>query len=152
MIGSDGSSNTLAAVTLIRHLGEMREVTTFGKTVDIPRDVLRWPWGIAVDGNDNIWVANFAGKRIMHLCGVKEENCLPGFHTGEPFSGYTSDALKRVTGIQIDTSGNVWVVNNYKEIGLFPPGQENPGGHEIVVFIGLAAPVKTPLLGTVQQP
>ena len=90
----------------------------------------------------------------MQLCGVKEENCPPGVHTGEPFSldtGYTSDALKRVTGIQ-DTSGNVWAVNNYEEIGLLPPGQENPGGHEIVVFIGLAAPVKTPLLGPVQQP
>lgn len=155
VIGSDGSSNTAAAVTLIRHLGEKREVTTFSKTIDMPRDGLRWPWGIAIDGNDNIWVANFAGKRIMQLCGVKEQNCRPGVHTGEPFSldsGYASDALKRVTGIQIDTSGNVWAVNNYEEIGLYPPGQENPGGHEIVVFIGLAAPVKTPLLGPVQQP
>ena len=25
------------------------------------------PWGIAVDGNDTVWVANFAGKR---LCAV----------------------------------------------------------------------------------
>ena len=140
---------------MIRHLGETREVTTFRKTADMPRDGLRWPWGIAVDGNDNVWVANFAGKRIMQLCGVKEQNCPPGVHTGEPFSldtGYISDALKRVTGIQIDTSGNVWAVNNYEEIGLLPPGQENPGGHEIVVFVGLAAPVKTPLLGPVQQP
>ena len=155
VIGSDGSKNTAAAVTLIRHLGETREVTTFGKTADKPRDGLRWPWGIAIDGNDNVWVSNFAGKRIMQLCGVKEENCLPGVHTGEPFSldtGYTSDALKRVTGIQIDTSGNVWALNNYEEIGMLSPGQENPGGHEIVVFIGLAAPVKTPLLGPVQQP
>lgn len=155
VIGSNGSDNTAAAVTLIRHFGETREVATFSKTADIPRNGLRWPWGIAIDGNDNVWVANFAGKRIMQLCGVKEQNCPPGVHTGEPFSldaGYASDALKRVTGIQIDTSGNVWVVNNYEEIGLFPPGLENPGGHEIVVFIGLAAPVKTPLLGPVQQP
>ena len=155
VIGPDGSRNKTAAVTLIRHLGEKREVTTFGKTIDMPRDGLRWPWGIAVDGKDNVWVANFAGKRIMQLCGVKEQNCPPGVRTGEPFSldaGYASDALKRVTGIQIDPSGNVWVVNNYEEIGLLPPGLENPGGHEIVVFIGLAAPVKTPLLGPVQQP
>ena len=155
VIGPDGSANTAATVTLIRHKGETRAVTTFGKTADIPRDGLRWPWGIAVDGNDNIFVANFAGKRVMQLCGVKEQNCPPGVHTGDPVSpdsGFTSDALKRVTGIQIDTSGNVWAVNNYEEIGLLPPGQENPGGHEIVVFIGLAAPVKTPLLGPVQQP
>lgn len=155
VIGPDGAENTAAAVTLIQHKGEAREVTTFGKTADIPRDGLRWPWGIAVDGDDNIFVANFAGKRVMQLCGVKEQNCPPGVHTGDPVSpdsGFTSDALKRVTGIQIDTSGNVWAVNNYEEIGLFPPGQENPGGHEIVVFIGLAAPVRTPLLGPVRQP
>ena len=155
VIGSDGSKNTAAAVTLIRHKGERREVTTFGKTADIPRDGLRWPWGIAVDGNDNVFVANFAGKRVMQLCGVKEQNCPPGVHTGDPVSldaGFTSDALKRVTAIQIDTSGNVWALNNFEEVGLLPAGQENPGGHEIVVFIGLAAPVNTPTLGPVRKP
>jgi len=154
-IGSDGSINTAAAVTLIRHKGEQRTVTTFGKTVDTPRDGLRWPWGIFIDGFDNVFVANFAGKRVMMLCGVKEQNCPPGVHTGDPISpdeGFTSDALKRVTGIQGDTSGNVWAVNNYKEDGLLPIGLNNPGGNSVVVFIGLAAPVKTPLLGPVQQP
>lgn len=161
-IGDDGSLNKNAAVTLIRHHGKNRQVTTFGKG-DGTRDGLRWPWGIAVDGNDNIWVANFAGKRVMQLCGVKQHNCPPGIHTGDPISpiplsvdadsgpGYANDALKRVTGIQIDPSGNVWAVNNYEENGL-TTGQSNPGGHEVVVFIGLAAPVKTPLLGPVQRP
>lgn len=74
---------------------------------------------------------NFAGKRVMQWCGVKEQNCPPGVHTGDPVSlgaGFASDALKRVTGIQIDTSGNVWALNNYEGIGLLPPGQENSGG------------------------
>ena len=112
------------------------------------------PWG-GIDGFDNVFVANFAGKRVMMLCGVKEQNCPPGVHTGDPISpdeGFTSDALKRVTGIQGDTSGNVWAVNNYKEDGLLPIGLNNPGGNSVVVFIGLAAPVKTPLLGPVRQP
>lgn len=90
----------------------------------------------------------------MQLCGVTKKNCPPGVHTGEPISpdsGYIGDALKRVTGIQIDSSGNVWAANNYEENGLIS-GQENRGGQEVAVFIGLAAPVKTPLLGPVQQP
>ncbi len=152
-IGSDGSKNRNAAITLIRHHGKMRKVTTFGKD-DGTLDGLRWPWGIAIDGKDNVWVVNFAGKRIMQMCGVKRNNCPPGVKTGEPISpdsGYVNDALKRVTGIQIDPSGNVWAANNYEENGL-TTGQENPGGHEVVVFIGLAAPVKTPLLGPVMQP
>jgi hypothetical protein len=32
------------------------------------------------------------------------------------------------------------------------PNQTNPGGHHLVVFIGLAAPVKTPLIGAPKRP
>ena len=111
------------------------------------------PWGIAVDGADNIWVTNFTGRRgrISAFCGARTSNCPLGLRTGDPISpraGYTSDALERNTGIVIDTAGNVWVVNNWRKI----PVQTNPGGHSVVEFIGLAAPVKTPLLGPPQQP
>ncbi len=108
-------------------------------------------WGIAVDGNNNVWVANFQGSAVSQICGADPENCPPGYETGDPISpegGYYSDGLKRNTGVQIDPSGNVWVVNNW-EIFASP---QNPGGHEIVVFIGLAKPVKAPLIGPPSQP
>jgi hypothetical protein len=109
-------------------------------------------WGIAVDGKDNIWVANFVGESVSHLCGANPANCPPGHQkTGDPISpstGYTSDALQRLTSVVIDSSGNVWVPNNWKNI----PIQANPGGDGLVVFIGLAPPVKTPLNGLPQQP
>ena len=44
------------------------------------------PWGIAVDGNDNIWVANFGGFRVTQLCGARPENCPPGVTTGGAIS------------------------------------------------------------------
>jgi hypothetical protein len=44
----------------------------------------------------------------------------------------------RNTGLAIDPSGNVWVANNWKEA----PIQTNPGGYEIVAFVGIAAPVQ----------
>jgi hypothetical protein len=56
--------------------------------------------------------------------------------------------LKRNTGVQIDPSGNVRLTNNW-EIFADP---QNPGGHEMVVFIGLAKPVKAPLIGPPGQP
>jgi hypothetical protein len=98
-------------------------------------------------------VANFTGRRgrISAFCGARTSNCPLGLRTGDPISpraGYTSDALERNTGIVIDTAGNVWVANNWRKI----PVQTNPGGHSVVEFIGLAAPVKTPLLGPPQQP
>jgi hypothetical protein len=109
------------------------------------------PWGIAVDGNDNIWVANFSSQRLSEFCGVSPSSCPAGFKTGDPISpdsGYTSDALTRNTGVAIDPSGNVWLANNWLNV----PVQTNPGGHGLVVFVGLAAPVKTPLNGVPQQP
>ena len=112
---------------------------------------LYMPWGIAVDGNDNVFVANFNGQRLSHLCGADPANCPPGFDTGDPISpdaGYVFDGLVRNTGVQIDPSGNVWLVNNW-EIDPLPT---NPGGHQLVVFIGLAAPVKTPLIGPPERP
>ncbi len=103
------------------------------------------PWGIAVDGNDNIWVANFVGKRVSQLCGVSVIDCRPGTTTGAAISpdltGYGFDGLVRNTGVAIDPSGNVWLTNNWKEI---PDIKGNPGGYEIVAFVGLAGPVQRP--------
>jgi hypothetical protein len=123
------------------------------------------PWGIAIDGNDTVWVANFGfpfdlgdpadtsaweqPNRVSHFCGVETSKC-PSTkqRVGRPISpdgtGYTSDALIRNTGIAIDPSGNVWLTNNWKEIPLL----ENPGGNSIAVLVGAAAPVRTPLIGT----
>lgn len=112
---------------------------------------LYMPWGIAVDGDDNVFVANFNGKRLSYLCGADPSNCPPGFETGDPISpddGYTFEGLARVTAVQIDPSGNVWLANNWETV----PVPTNPGGHQMVVFIGLAAPVKTPLIGPPRKP
>lgn len=110
------------------------------------------PWGVAVDGDDTVWVSNFGGRRLVHLCGARLSACPPGYRTGQPLSpaatGYTSDSLARNTGVQVDPSGNVWLANNWLTAAV----QTNPGAHEMVVFIGLAAPVKTPLLGAPRRP
>ena len=85
---------------------------------------LYMPWGIAVDGKDNVFVANFNGKRLSYLCGADPSNCPPGFETGDPISpdgGYTFEGLTRNTAVQIDPSGNVWVTNNWEMTVRFPP-------------------------------
>jgi hypothetical protein len=50
--------------------------------------------------------------------------------------------------VAIDPSGNVWLTNNWKTVAI----QANPGGYQIVAFLGLAAPVKTPLIGPPELP
>ena len=56
------------------------------------------PWAVSVDGNDNIWVSNFAraSAGIVQLCGFRTENCPPGMKTGDAISppgGYVGGAV-----------------------------------------------------------
>jgi hypothetical protein len=109
------------------------------------------PWGVAVDGHDNVWVSNFNGQRVAELCGIDRANCPPGARTGQQISpartGYGFGGLSRNTGIQIDPSGNVWIADNWKK---HPIPSANPGSYYMVVYIGVAGPIKTPLIGPPQ--
>ncbi|MEM7007620.1 MAG: hypothetical protein AAF462_00625 [Thermodesulfobacteriota bacterium] len=111
---------------------------------------LLMPWGISVDGAGNVWVSNFDGNTVSYFCGEDTSMCPPGLETGDPIAplGYFFNGLKRSTSVQIDPSGNVWATNNFETIAI----SENPGGEEMVVFIGLAKPVMAPLIGPPQSP
>jgi DNA-binding beta-propeller fold protein YncE len=113
------------------------------------------PWGIAIDGNDNVWVADALGRTITHLCGARLENCPPGAKTGDPISppgGYLG-GVQITTDVAIDPAGNVWVANNWDRPDEGFKKEPEPslstrfGGNGTVVFYGLAKPVKTPLIG-----
>jgi sugar lactone lactonase YvrE len=108
-------------------------------------DSLVNPWGIAVDGQDHVFVANFGGERLAELCGVQTRTCPAGHEKGDPIGreGYPYDGLDRNTGVSIDNSGNVWLANNWLEV----PIQTNPGGKAVVVYFGLAEPIQTPAFG-----
>jgi hypothetical protein len=113
---------------------------------------LRNPWGITVDGDDHVWVANFGGRRLSELCGSDTKTCPPGKRSIgaaiSPPSGYGFDGLVRNTGVIVDPSGNVWLANNWKNV----PIQSNPGGYQIVAYLGLAAPVAAPAIGPPAAP
>ena len=84
---------------------------------------------------------------ISRFCGTDTGRCPPGLKVGDPISpdtGYRSDALERITGGQIDPSGNIWLTNNWK---LDANPIRNPFGNAIVIAIGAAGPLKTPLIG-----
>lgn len=113
---------------------------------------LRNPWGLTVDGDDHVWVANFGGRRLTELCGSDTSACPPGKRkigaAISPPSGYGFDGLVRNTGVIVDPSGNVWLANNWKNA----PIQTNPGGYQIVAYLGLGAPTKSPQIGPPRSP
>ena len=115
------------------------------------------PWAVAVDGNDNIWISNFAmpDSPIVQLCGVKTENCPPGMKTGDQISppgGYVGGGLQMQTDIAVDPAGNVWAMNNWQDVeACFGYPNEalstRCGGQGVVIFYGMAKPVRAPQIG-----
>jgi hypothetical protein len=128
------------------------------------------PWDTVVDGEDNVWVANFGpleGRftgRLTKLWGI---NAPAGHRVGDPLSphtGYTvpsagsevllhngdplygRDAppsfipMMRQTAVVIDQAGNIWSINNYKPDFDIDISSGNPGGDGIIIFVGLAPP------------
>jgi hypothetical protein len=120
------------------------------------------PWAAVVDGNDNVWISNFAmpSSPIVQLCGVRTENCPPGMKTGDQISppgGYVGGGLQLQTDLAIDPAGNVWVMNNWQDIDSCYANPSEAlstrcGGQGVVIFYGVAKPVRAPQIGPARQP
>jgi hypothetical protein len=121
------------------------------------------PWGITIDGDDTLWVFNLGsepppGRRdqpataISRFCGADTSKCpltkdAKEMHVGDPISpstGYQSNAFVRLTGGEVDPSGNIWIADNWK---LVVDPSKNPGENAVVIVIGAAGPVNTPVIG-----
>lgn len=95
------------------------------------------PQAVAVDGAGRVWVSNFHAGTLSVFAGSKSPS--PGTPLS-PQVGLGTDAqLGSPFALAIDQSGNVWVTNSN-------------GANTVTVFVGLATPVKTPLLGPSQLP
>ena len=120
------------------------------------------PWAATIDGNDNVWISNFAAPNspITQLCGTRTENCPPGMKTGDQISppgGYVGGGLQMQTDIAIGPAGDVWVMNNWQDVAsCFGNPNEalstRCGGQGVVVFYGMAKPVRAPQIGPAAQP
>jgi sugar lactone lactonase YvrE len=86
---------------------------------------------IAIDGAGTVWISNYRGPSLTELAGSTAS--VPGTVLS-PAGGLGSDAaLLEAYSLAIDASGNLWV--------------SNKGNNTLTQFIGLAAPVRTPLIG-----
>ena len=113
-------------------------------------------WAVSIDGNDHAWVSNFApGGGLTELCGARTEACPPGMKTGDPISppgGYKGGGMQLLVDASIDPAGDVWVSNNWQDpascYGKPDEGVSTRcGGQGIIVFYGMAKPVRSPQIG-----
>ncbi|HTC74050.1 MAG TPA: NHL repeat-containing protein [Edaphobacter sp.] len=95
------------------------------------------PQAAAIDGAGRVWVGNFHAGTLSEFSG--SSSAVPGTPLS-PGAGLGTDAqLGSPFAISVDQSGNLWVTNS-------------TGANTVTVFVGLASPVKTPLLGPPQLP
>jgi len=114
------------------------QVTTSGTVVSsgYTASSVNHPSGIAIDGAGNIWITNFQGNSIDEIYGAGSGQVGT---VAAPLNGYGTDTgLNGPFGIAVDASGNVWV--------------SNFGGNTLIIFVGLAAPTRTPAVGIPDAP
>jgi hypothetical protein len=114
------------------------------------------PWGINVDGNDDVWVGNMWGRSAVLLAGDNTKGHPAGTKAGDLIHIFQSGTIQMVTDVSIDPAGNVWVANNWNLLeaaaGPHPayPTSTWGGGSGFTVIYGVAAPVKPPRIGKVE--
>jgi hypothetical protein len=147
----------VGSVTMLQPDGKQAQ----GGSVFTAGDTMWGPWGVAIDGDDHVWVSVFMGPgRLVELCGSQPETCPPGMKTGDPISppgGFAGGGMQHLTDVGVDPAGNVWVADNWQDPeACFGKTDEASstrcGGNGLTVFYGMAKPVRAPQIGPAQQP
>jgi hypothetical protein len=114
------------------------------------------PWGLNLDGNDDVWVGNFKGRSVMLMAGAEPKGHPAGTKTGDVIHVFTGGSIQMLTDVSIDPAGNVWAANNWNapdgaagDPPAFPTSTWG-GGSGFTVIYGVAAPVKPPRMGKVR--
>jgi hypothetical protein len=94
------------------------------------------PQGLAIDGAGNVWVANYRGVSVTELMGAT--GATPGAAISPNGGLGVGAGLSGAYAVAVDASGNLWVTNFNSSV--------------LTEFIGIAAPVKTPLIGLPSAP
>jgi sugar lactone lactonase YvrE len=107
------------------------------------------PQGIAIDGAGTVWALSLrstssaASPTLTQLAGSGAAS--PGAILS-PSAGWLADAnLLQPYSLAIDASGNIWLTN-------FVNDAQYTNSNTITEVIGLASPVKTPVIGPAQAP
>jgi hypothetical protein len=127
--GIDNANNAWIA---IQYTNTVEEVSPTGVVTPTNGASLSAPFGSAVDGLGNVWIANRGNNSIVEFNNSNATAISPTTNytlgSGTPNDPYVlSDSLN----LAVDPSGDIWITNY--------------GGGKIVELIGPAAPVVTPL-------
>jgi hypothetical protein len=120
------------------------------------RGVIVVPWGINIDGNDDVWVASSAGKQLVYMAGRDTKGHPASTKTGDLLHVFSNGTLQTLTDISIDPAGNVWAADNWNNLHVATGLNHDQvtstlgGGDGVTVLYGAAPPVKPPRMGPVR--
>jgi hypothetical protein len=155
ILGAAGMSypKSTGVISMIRPDGSQPSPAGFtgGGAVDIP-------WGLNIDGNDDVWVGNFGplNNGVVLMAGVDTKGHPPGTKAGDVIHVFRSGSIQLVTDASIDPAGDVWAANNWNDPKAAMAHAPDPrfstwgGGSGLTVIYGVAAPVKPPRMGLVK--
>ena len=119
---------------------------------------LNIPWGLNIDGNDDVWFGNMWARSVVLMAGDDTKGHPAGTKAGDIIHVFQSGSIQMITDTSIDPAGNVWAANNWNlvEAATADKDPARPtstwgGGSGITVIYGVAAPVKPPRMGVVQR-
>ena len=135
-VAVDNADNVWSANFYANSVGLVSSAGTIVSGAGYIGGAMNAPRAIAVDGSGNAWVASERGASLAEFSSASSSNRGALL---SPSTGWGADAkLLEPYSLAIDAAGNIWV-SNY-------------GSNTLTEFIGMAAPVKTPLLGPVRIP
>jgi hypothetical protein len=114
------------------------------------------PWGLNIDGNDDVWIGNFKGRGVVFMAGDDTKGHPADTKTGDVIHVFTGGSIQMLTDVSIDPAGDVWAANNWNVpdgAAGDPPAYPTStwgGGSGFTIIYGVASPVKPPRMGLVQ--
>jgi hypothetical protein len=143
--------NVTGVVNMIRPDGTQPAPMGFsgGKVINVP-------WGVSIDGEDQVWVANFMGRGVVLMAGAEPKGQTSGVKPGDVVHAFTGGTIQMLTDVVIDPAGNIWAANNWNspEAAVYDQPAHAistwGGGSGLTVIYGVGAPVKSPLMGQVR--
>ena len=76
------------------------------------------PWGVNIDGNDDVWTTNGWTRGIAYLAGDNTKGHPAGTRTGDLLHLFSSGAFENFTDVSIDAAGNAWCANNWNDVPI----------------------------------
>jgi hypothetical protein len=103
-----GQFNNEALKRLGPRVSNFRRVTGGG--------AINVPWGVSIDGNDDVWVGNFWGRGVVLMAGAEPQGHPAGTKPGDAIHVFQSGSIQMITEVAVDPAGNLWAANNWNAL------------------------------------